>query len=209
MIVAPERNHSGASNSLTLFEPLRVTQLGNNRWYCSGTPTDCVHIAITGLLPEDPDMVFSGINHGPNLGDDVLYSGTVAAAMEARVLDVPAVAVSVAGYPPRNFGSAERAVSELFERLRRNRPPGNMLLNVNVPDLPWDEIRGFKLTRMGHRHKGGAGEDLRRSLRRQALLDGPSRPWTGRGSRHRLFCPARRLDIGDSAAFRPHRSQPS
>ena len=153
MIVAPERNHSGASNSLTLFEPMRVTQLGKNRWYCSGTPTDCVHIAITGLLPEDPDMVFSGINHGPNLGDDVLYSGTVAAAMEARVLDVPAVAVSVAGYPPRNFASAERAVSELFDRLSGNPPPGNMLLNVNVPDLPWEEIRGFKLTRMGHRHK--------------------------------------------------------
>lgn len=153
MIVAPERNHSGASNSLTLFEPLRVTQLGNRRWYCSGTPTDCVHIAITGLLPEDPDMVFSGINHGPNLGDDVLYSGTVAAAMEARVLDVPAVAVSMAGYPPKNFDSAQRAVSELFERLSRSRPPGAMLLNVNVPDLPWDDIRGFRLTRMGHRHK--------------------------------------------------------
>ena len=153
MIVAPERNHSGASNSLTLFEPLRVTELGKNRWYCSGTPTDCVHVAITGLLPEDPEMVFSGINHGPNLGDDVLYSGTVAAAMEARALDVPAVAVSVAGYPPRHFDSAERAVSELFERLRRAPPPGNMLLNVNVPDLPWEQIRGFRLTRLGHRHK--------------------------------------------------------
>lgn len=153
MIVAPERNHSGASNSLTLFEPLRVTQLGSNRWYCSGTPTDCVHVAITGLLPEDPHMVFSGINHGPNLGDDVLYSGTVAAAMEARVLDVPAVAVSVAGYPPRNFESAGRAVSELFARLSRNKPPGKMLLNVNVPDLPWKEIRGFRQTRLGHRHK--------------------------------------------------------
>ena len=153
MIVAPERNHSGASNSLTLFEPLRVTKLGKNRWYCSGTPTDCVHIAITGLLPEDPDMVFSGINHGPNLGDDVLYSGTVAAAMEARVLDVPAIAISVAGYPPKNFDAAQRAVSELFERLSKDKPPGNTLLNVNVPDLPWDDIRGFKLTRMGHRHK--------------------------------------------------------
>ena len=153
MLVAPDRNHSGASNSLTLFEPLRVTKLGRNRWYCSGTPTDCVHIAITGLLPEDPDMVFSGINHGPNLGDDVLYSGTVAAAMEARVLDVPAVAISVAGYPPKNFDAAQRAVSELFERLNSNKPPGNMLLNVNVPDLPWDDIRGFKLTRLGHRHK--------------------------------------------------------
>ncbi len=153
MIVAPERNHSGASNSLTLFEPMRVTQLGQNRWYCSGTPTDCVHIAITGLLREDPHMVFSGINHGPNLGDDVLYSGTVAAAMEARALDVPAVAVSMAGYPPRNFASGERAVSGLFERLSRNDPPGSMLLNVNVPDLPWREIRGFKLTRLGHRHK--------------------------------------------------------
>ena len=109
MLVAPERNHSGASNSLTLFEPLRVTQLGRNRWYCSGTPTDCVHIAITGLLPEDPDMVFSGINHGPNLGDDVLYSGTVAAAMEARVLDVPAVAISVAGYPPQELSTPRGA----------------------------------------------------------------------------------------------------
>ena len=153
MIVAPERNHSGASNSLTLFEPLRVTQLGKSRWYCSGTPTDCVHIAITGLLPEDPDMVFSGINHGPNLGDDVLYSGTVAAAMEARVLDVPAVAVSLAGYPPANFASAQRAVGELFDRLSGNPPPGNTLLNVNVPDLPWEDIRGFRLTRLGHRHK--------------------------------------------------------
>ncbi|MCG5512933.1 5'/3'-nucleotidase SurE [Ectothiorhodospira shaposhnikovii] len=152
-VVAPDRDRSGASNSLTLSRPLRPEILDNGDVRVDGTPTDCVHLAITGLLAEEPDMVISGINAGANLGDDVLYSGTVAAAMEGRFLGLPAIAVSLAGYPCQHFDSAARAVLELLERLRNMPLPSDTILNVNVPNLPWDEIRGFQATRLGHRHK--------------------------------------------------------
>lgn len=152
-VVAPEQNRSGASNSLTLELPLRVSQAENGFWKVSGTPTDCVHLAVTGLLDKEPDMVFSGINHGSNLGDDVVYSGTVAAATEGRFLGLPAVALSLAATNPLHFDTAGRVAVELLQRIRRYPLPPDTILNVNVPDLPWSELRGFKSCRLGQRHK--------------------------------------------------------
>ncbi|MFT7529375.1 MAG: 5'-nucleotidase [Gammaproteobacteria bacterium] len=152
-VVAPERNRSGASNSLTLDSPLRLNRAGSGYWYVDGTPTDCVHLAITGLMTDPPDMVIAGINAGPNLGDDVLYSGTVAAAMEGRFLGFPAIAVSLAGSPPVNYESAARVVSDLIGYLKSNPLPSDTILNINVPDVTYQEMQGFCATRLGHRHK--------------------------------------------------------
>ncbi|ANB03065.1 5'/3'-nucleotidase SurE [Ectothiorhodospira sp. BSL-9] len=153
-VVAPDRDRSGASNSLTLSRPLRATTLDNGDVRVDGTPTDCVHLALTGLLAEEPDMVISGINAGANLGDDVLYSGTVAAAMEGRFLGLPAIAVSLAGQQQcKHYDSAAQVVLELLDRLRSIPLPSDTILNVNVPDLPRGEIRGYQATRLGHRHK--------------------------------------------------------
>jgi 5'-nucleotidase len=152
-VVAPDRDRSGASNSLTLDNPVRATRLENGFIRVDGTPTDCVHLAITGLLEREPDMVIAGINAGPNLGDDVLYSGTVAAAMEGRFLGFPAMAVSLAGHPPEHYATAARAVMLLVERLLADPLPADTILNVNVPDLPWERVEGFEATRLGHRHK--------------------------------------------------------
>ncbi|HHJ34687.1 MAG TPA: 5'/3'-nucleotidase SurE [Gammaproteobacteria bacterium] len=152
-IVAPERNCSGASNSLTLERGLRACQLEDNVYYVDGTPTDSVHLAITGLLEKEPDMVVSGINAGANMGDDVLYSGTVAAAMEGRHLGLPAIAVSMDSYTPEHFGTGARAVVQLLGDLRKTNFPSNTILNINVPDIPWSQIMGFKATRLGNRHR--------------------------------------------------------
>jgi 5'-nucleotidase len=151
-VVAPDRNQSGASHSLTLESPLRASRSREGIWFVNGTPTDCVHLAITGLLDREPDMVIAGINHGANLGDDVLYSGTVAAAVEGRFLGLPAVAVSLAG-EHRHFDTAGQAIRLLFERLMAAPLPADTILNVNVPDLPFDKLRGFKATRLGYRHR--------------------------------------------------------
>lgn len=154
IIVAPDRNCSGASNSLTLDAPIRIRELSRGCFRVRGTPTDCVHIALTGLLDEDPDIVVSGINSGANLGDDVIYSGTVAAAMEGRFLGLPAIAVSlVFNERPRHFETAAEAVARLVRRLSADPLPADTILNINVPDLPWDEIRGFEVTRLGYRHR--------------------------------------------------------
>jgi len=153
-IVAPDQNRSGASNSLTLDSPVRLRETGERTWSVSGTPTDCVHIALTGLLEKDPDMVVSGINAGANLGDDVIYSGTVAAAMEGRFLGLPAIAVSLVFQDsPTHYASAAEAVASLVEQLEKDPLPADTILNINVPDLPWDEIKGFEVTRLGHRHR--------------------------------------------------------
>ncbi len=154
--VAPDRNRSGASNSLTLDAPLRTRRLGDNVHSVSGTPTDCVHLAITGLLDFNPDMVVSGINHGANLGDDVLYSGTVAAAMEGRFLGLPAVAISMTGQPPFLFDTAAQVAVELISRLASHKLPSDTILNVNVPNVPYADVRGFRVCRLGHRHKAEA-----------------------------------------------------
>ncbi len=152
-IVAPERNCSGASNSLTLERGLRACQVSDNTYYVDGTPTDTVHLAITGLLEKMPDMVVSGINAGANMGDDVLYSGTIAAAMEGRHLGLPAIAVSIDSYVPQHFETAATVVVRLLKNLQQTSFAANTILNINVPDIPWSQIKGFKATRLGNRHK--------------------------------------------------------
>ncbi len=153
-VVAPDRDRSGASNSLTLEQPLRARRAENGFYRVEGTPTDCVHLAITGLLDEEPDMVIAGINSGPNLGDDVIYSGTVAAATEGRFLGHPAIALSMASHEPRYYETGALVAVRLVERLRAGNPFGEqVILNVNVPDVPPERLRGMRATRLGHRHK--------------------------------------------------------
>lgn len=152
-VVAPDRDRSGASNSLSLKNPLYVTRHDNGFHSVEGTPTDCVHLAITGLLEREPDMVVSGINSGPNMGDDVIYSGTVAAAMEGRFLGLPAIAISQAAPCPQHFDTAARVAVWLVRRLRERPLPSDSILNVNVPDVPWEQLAGFRVVRLGHRHK--------------------------------------------------------
>lgn len=152
-VVAPDRDRSGASNSLTLDRPLRAIPLPNGYVRVDGTPTDCVHLALTGLLDEEPDMVVSGINHGSNLGDDVLYSGTVAAAMEGRFLGLPAIAISINSFQPKHLETATKALLIIINNLKNAPLPKDAILNVNVPDMPWPEVRGFQATRLGNRHR--------------------------------------------------------
>lgn len=158
LVVAPDRDRSGASNSLTLDMPVRVVKHDESIWRVYGTPTDCVHVAITGMLETEPDLVVSGINNTANMGDDVIYSGTVAAAMEGRFLGLPAVAVSLAtaDHVGRHYATAARAAVEIIARLGTDPLPADTILNVNVPDLPWAEIRGFEVTRLGNRHRAEA-----------------------------------------------------
>jgi 5'-nucleotidase len=153
IVVAPDRNHSGASNSLTLHSPLRVHEVEPNRYFVNGTPSDCVHLALSGFLDEDPDIVVSGVNHGANLGDDVIYSGTVAAAMEGRFLGLPAIAVSLVGRHATHFETGARVAADLVRRLEQKPLPRDIMLNVNVPDLPYDELRGVETARLGFRHR--------------------------------------------------------
>ena len=153
IVMAPDRNHSGASNSLTLHAPIRVHQVEENRYFVNGTPSDCVHLALSGYLSHDPDIVVSGVNHGANLGDDVIYSGTVAAAMEGRFLGLPAIAVSLVGQHGKHFDTAATVARDLVKRLQNNPLPGDIILNVNVPDRPFSELTGVEVTRLGFRHR--------------------------------------------------------
>jgi 5'-nucleotidase len=152
-VVAPDRDRSGASNSLTLDVPIRAQVVEEGVVRVNGTPTDCVHLAITGLLQVEPDMVVAGINAGANLGDDVLYSGTVAAATEGRFIGLPAMAVSINSHHPRHLATAAWVARRLVEELRVRPLSPDTIINVNVPDVPLAEIRGFRATRLGHRHK--------------------------------------------------------
>ena len=155
VVVAPDRDRSGASNSLTLDLPVRVVKVDDRTWRAHGTPTDSVHVALTGLLEDEPDIVVSGINTCGNLGDDVIYSGTVAAAMEGRFLGLPALAVSLCTCEgsARHYATAARAAVEIVARLATDPLPADTILNVNVPDLPWDDVAGFEVTRLGNRHR--------------------------------------------------------
>lgn len=152
-VVAPERNRSGASSSLTLDRPLRAYQIENGFFCVNGTPTDCVHLAITGLLEQQPDMVVAGINSGSNLGDDVWYSGTVAAAVEGRFMGFPAIAVSLAGMMSEHYATAAHVTVKLISQLLSHPLPADTILNVNVPDIPLDQLKGLAATRLGRRHK--------------------------------------------------------
>jgi len=160
-VVAPDKNRSAASNSLTLDMPLRAHSMPNGFIKVDGTPTDCVHLAITGLLDDEPDMIFAGINHGANLGDDVLYSGTVAAATEGRFLGLPAVALSMVSSDPQYFTSAVKVAGIILQQLLDKPLAKDILLNINVPDLPWAEIKGFQSTRLGQPEQdAGPGTDF-------------------------------------------------
>jgi 5'-nucleotidase len=153
-VVAPDKNRSAASNSLTLEMPLRAAMGENGFIKVDGTPTDCIHLAITGLLDKEPDMVFAGINHGGNLGDDVLYSGTVAAATEGRFLGLPAVAISLAGGEELvHFETAAHVAVTLLKQIIENPLPRDTILNVNVPDVAINDLKGFQATKLGQRHK--------------------------------------------------------
>jgi 5'-nucleotidase len=152
-VVAPERDKSGASNSLTLDRPLSIRKAPNGFFFLNGTPTDCVHMAVTGMLDWVPDMVVSGINHGSNMGDDTIYSGTVAAATEGFLLGIPSIAVSLVSKSGQNFETAAQVAAELVLRQKKSPLSVASLLNVNVPDIPKDQLQGFEITRLGKRHK--------------------------------------------------------
>lgn len=175
-VVAPDRDRSGASNSLTLTVPIRAERLDNGYFRVEGTPTDCVHLAITGLLDEEPDMVVAGINHGPNLGDDVIYSGTVAAATEGRFLGLPAMAVSIDSFSPAHLLTAARVAARLVEHLPAGSLGPNVILNVNVPDIPYEDLRGFVATRLGHRHKAEPVTPAKDPRGRTVYWVGPAGP---------------------------------
>jgi 5'-nucleotidase len=154
-VMAPDRNRSGASNSLTLDVPLRVFESEPGVYFVPGTPTDCVHLAISGFFDYEHDMVVSGVNDGANLGDDVLYSGTVAAAIEGRFLGLPTIAVSLCTGPAsgRNFGTGAEVARRLVAQLVRKPLDRALILNVNVPDVPFEELRGFRTSKLGYRHR--------------------------------------------------------
>lgn len=152
-VVAPERDRSGASNSLTLDRPLNLRKAANGFYFVNGTPTDCVHLAVTGMLDQLPDMVISGINAGANMGDDTIYSGTVAAATEGFLLGVPSIAISLAGRELSHFETAGQVAKELAVRFMEKGHAYPWLLNVNVPDVPADALQGMRVTRLGRRHK--------------------------------------------------------
>jgi 5'-nucleotidase len=152
-VVAPELNRSGASNSLTLDRPMHLRRASNGYMYVSGTPSDCVHLAVTGVLEHQPDMVVSGINLGANMGDDTIYSGTVAAATEGYLLGVPSIAISLGSFEGKHFATAGRVARELVQRFSKTPFTEPVLLNVNVPDVPYEELRGIQVTRLGRRHK--------------------------------------------------------
>ncbi len=173
-VVAPDRNRSGASNSLTLDAPLYTQQVSDRFFYVNGTPTDCVHLAITGMLNDMPDMVVSGVNHGSNLGDDVIYSGTVAAAMEGRFLGRPAIALSLAGENPTHYETAEKVVKNLIRKLLADPIDNDMLLNINIPDVPFEQLDGFEVTRLGQRHKSEPAIQMKDPKNRTVYWVGPA-----------------------------------
>jgi 5'/3'-nucleotidase len=152
-VVAPERDRSGASNSLTLDRPLNLRRAANGFYYVNGTPTDCVHLAVTGMLDTRPDMVISGVNSGANMGDDTIYSGTVAAAMEGFLLGIPSIAVSLTGTKLAHYATAACVAADLVRRFEKNTHTHPWLLNVNVPDIPYEQLQGMEITRLGKRHK--------------------------------------------------------
>jgi len=180
-VVAPERDRSGASNSLTLDAPIYARTAANGFIYVNGTPTDCVHLAITGLLETEPDMVISGINAGANLGDDVLYSGTVAAAMEGRFLGRTALAVSLVGENVTNFDAAVRIVRQIIQEMIKKPLEPGLLLNINIPDLPYDRLGNLEVTRLGQRHKSEPAIKMKDPKNRVIYWVGPVGPGVDEG----------------------------
>lgn len=171
--MAPDRDCSGASHSLTLRRPLTVTRHNEQLYSVDGTPSDCVNLALSGYFDEQPQMVISGINRGANLGDDVMYSGTVAAAFEGRHLGLPAIAVSSNAHHPEHFADAAKIVVDLFRHLRIHPLPANTLLNINIPDVPYQQIKGFRTTTLSTRSKPGALINARDPRGREMYWLGP------------------------------------
>lgn len=153
IVVAPERDRSGSSNSLTLDRPLNLQKSHNGFYYVNGTPTDCVHLAVTGMLDVMPDMIISGINQGANMGDDTIYSGTVAAATEGFLLGIPSIAVSLVNASRGNYLTAARVAADMISHFRENEIQSPVLLNINVPDIEYHQLKGIEVTRLGRRHK--------------------------------------------------------
>ena len=172
-VVAPDRNCSGASNSLTLTNPLRATRLDNGFYSVNGTPSDCVHLGINQLMKQEPDLVVSGINHGANLGDDVIYSGTVAAATEGRHMGLPAIAVSCVGHQGWQFETAARVTQKIIERLKSHPLHADQILNINVPSVAMDALEGMEVTRLGRRHKAETMSASRDPWGREIFWYGP------------------------------------
>ena len=173
-VVAPERDHSGASNSLTLDRPLVMRRAANGFRYVNGTPTDCVHLALTGLVDPAPDLVVSGINFGANMGDDTIYSGTVAAASEGFLFGIPSIAVSLASKAGRHFETAAAVAKQLVERFARAPMKEPVLLNVNVPDVALESLYGIEATRLGRRHKAEPVVQLQTPRGETAYWVGPA-----------------------------------
>jgi 5'-nucleotidase len=171
-VIAPEVDRSGTSSALTLHRGLRVSRADNGYYYVDGMPVDCVHVGITALLDVEPDMVIAGINAGSNMGDDVVYSGTVGAAVEGRFLGAPSIAVSLAGEQRQHYDTAAEVVVDLLQQLRKSQLPENMILNVNVPDIPYEQVHGIKVTRLGTRHKAD-------TARIETLENGENVFWIG------------------------------
>ncbi len=153
MVVAPDRNCSAASNALSIQTPLRVQKMNNGFYAVNGTPSDCVHLGLNQLVEQQPDLVISGINHGANLGDDIIYSGTVAAATEGRHMGLPAIAVSLASKQPTHFSSVAKLVADIIQQLAIHPLPADQILNINAPDLDYHECKGIQVTRQGRRHQ--------------------------------------------------------
>jgi len=152
VVVAPSENKSAASSSLTLNKPLQPIKIDDNIYSIDATPSDCVHLALCGFLDDDIDLVVTGINFGPNLGDDVIYSGTVAGAIEGRFLGLPSVAISLASWEGKHFESAGRVAQQVINKIHTSQLSHDTVLNVNVPDVPYEDIQGFQTTRLGKRH---------------------------------------------------------
>ncbi|WP_111977048.1 5'/3'-nucleotidase SurE [Algibacillus agarilyticus] len=173
-VIAPDRNCSGASNSLTLVNPLRVQSLQNGFYSVNGTPTDCVHVGINQVMQPEPELVIAGINHGPNLGDDVVYSGTVAAAMEGRHMGHTAIAVSLVG--TTHFKTAALVIKNLINQLPNLQLSAKQILNINVPDIPFDQLKGYKITRCGSRHRATSMTKSQDPYGRDIYWYGPQGP---------------------------------
>jgi len=179
-VVAPDREQSGTSHSLTLHRPLRPTRRPDGAWQIDGTPTDCVMLALQALMPEGPDFVFSGVNHGPNMGEDVLYSGTVSAAMEAVMLGVPGIGISFAGHQPETMASYRSLLVQLVRRITSVEFPRNTLLNVNLPRVPASEVQGIRVTRLGSRYFSNSLTRMKDPWGREIFwIGGGTITWTG------------------------------
>jgi 5'-nucleotidase len=180
-VVAPDREQSGTSHSLTLHRPLRPQRRPDGAFQVDGTPTDCVMLALQALMPEQPQFVFSGVNHGPNMGEDVLYSGTVAAAMEAVMLGVPGIGISFAGHDPETLATYRDTLVRLVRRITRVQPfPSQMLLNVNLPPVPASDVQGIKVTSLGSRFFSESLSRMKDPWGREIFwVGGGTITWTG------------------------------